>query len=63
MDMNGSQPSKVDEIWICRRNIERFLKNLAESHDEDERMILLELLEKEEDRLKELQSRPENLRN
>lgn len=42
--------------FIARQNIERFRKLLNEARDESERRTLLQLLEKEEQKLAELQN-------
>ena len=53
--MDAPQPPRLDQVWICRRNIERFLKKLAEQPDESEREVLLDLLAREENKLKQLE--------
>ena len=45
------------QIWICERNIERYLRRLDDDGFAREREMLLELLELEEKKLGELQSR------
>jgi len=45
------------QIWICKRNIERYLRRLDDEAFVREREMLLELLEIEEKKLGDLQSR------
>jgi hypothetical protein len=38
----------MDVIWLCQENIKRFRNQLAETQDNLERRILLDLLRREE---------------
>lgn len=52
--MNDVQRARKDELWLCERNIARFRNKLTNNSDSDECIVLAELLEKEEAKLRQL---------
>jgi hypothetical protein len=46
------------EIWVCERNIRRFLQKLEKTEEEEDRAQLLQLLAREERQLLRLRGQP-----